>query len=132
MARWSGSWIGPGGTPPCSPCCSSGARPGGEATAASDVDVCLVLAPGTDPTRVRLDHLSRFDLDVHAFQALPLYRAAEMAERLREMTGLRNILDHGYAPVDDRIVFETLRSGLGDLERFMEQVARFPRERAPA
>lgn len=28
----------------------------GEAAPASDVDVCLVLAPGADPTRVRLDH----------------------------------------------------------------------------
>lgn len=45
----------------------------GEATPASDVDVCLVLTPEADPTRVRLDYLARFDLDVHAFQALPLY-----------------------------------------------------------
>jgi len=45
--------------------------------------------------------------------------------------GLRNILVHGYARVDDRIVFETLRSGLGHLEAFTEQVARFLRERGP-
>jgi predicted nucleotidyltransferase len=45
----------------------------GEATPASDVDVCLILAPGADPTRVRVDYLGRSDLDVHAFQALPLY-----------------------------------------------------------
>jgi len=32
--------------------------------------------------------------------------------------------------VDDRIVFETLRSGLGDLHVFMEQVARYLREPA--
>ncbi len=56
---------------------------------------------------------------------------AHMAERLREMKGLRNILVHEYARVDDRIVFETLRSGLGDLEAFIEQVTRFLRERTP-
>lgn len=54
----------------------------GEATADSDVDVCLVLAPGADPTRARLDYLSRFDLDVHAFQSLPLYiRTRVLRER---------------------------------------------------
>lgn len=47
----------------------------------------------------------------------------EMAGGLRRMKGLRNILVHEYARVDDRIVYETLRSGLPDLERFIEQVA---------
>lgn len=46
----------------------------------------------------------------------------EMAGWLRRMKGLRNILVHEYARVDDRIVHETLRSGLPDLERFIEQV----------
>lgn len=54
----------------------------------------------------------------------------DVANRLRRMKGLRNILVHGYAWVDDRIVFETLRSDLPDLELFLEQVGRFLREQA--
>lgn len=48
----------------------------------------------------------------------------EAAERLRMMKGLRNVLVHEYARVDDRIVYETLRSGLPDLEGFIEQISR--------
>ncbi|MDQ7858639.1 MAG: nucleotidyltransferase domain-containing protein [Armatimonadota bacterium] len=45
----------------------------GEATAASDLDVCLVLAPTvTDPLEHRLRYLGRHDLDLQVFQALPL------------------------------------------------------------
>jgi hypothetical protein len=51
----------------------------GEDTPSSDVDICLVLSapsPGTpalDPTRVRLEYLKEFPLDVQVFQGLPLY-----------------------------------------------------------
>ena len=50
-------------------------RRAGEETARSDVDVCLVLteaaaARGADKRR---EYLGAFDLDVHVFQALPLY-----------------------------------------------------------
>jgi hypothetical protein len=47
----------------------------GEATSASDVDVCLVLDPraADQPERRRLEYLAGFDLDVQVFQALPLY-----------------------------------------------------------
>lgn len=54
--------------------------------------------------------------------------AEEMAGGLRRMKGLRNILVHEYARVDDRIVHETLRSGLPDLEEFARQVTRSLRE----
>lgn len=57
----------------------SGAR--GESTGTSDLDVCLVLRPGVDPTATRLDYLSRFDLGVHAFQALPLYMRSRVLRR---------------------------------------------------
>lgn len=50
----------------------------GEAGSGSDIDVCLVLTSGADQMRTRLDYLSRFDLDVHAFQALPLYIRARV------------------------------------------------------
>lgn len=47
----------------------------GEATSASDVDVCLVLDPDVadQPERRRLEYLAGVDLDVQVFQALPLY-----------------------------------------------------------
>jgi uncharacterized protein len=49
----------------------------GEQTAASDVDVCLVLQPKKyDPlvlSRKKLAYLQGDDLDVHVFQPLPLY-----------------------------------------------------------
>jgi len=53
-----------------------GSRARGDASASSDVDVCLVLAPDRadepDRTAKRLDYLGRFDLDVSVFQQLPL------------------------------------------------------------
>lgn len=47
----------------------------GETTAASDVDICLVLDPDAAvlAERRRLDYLAGVDLDVQVFQALPLY-----------------------------------------------------------
>ena len=51
-----------------------GSEARGEATAASDVDVCLVLQPRAAEQRAekRLEYLGEFDLDIHVFQALPL------------------------------------------------------------
>lgn len=47
----------------------------GEETARSDVDVCLVLTEAAAPRGAdkRREYLGAFDLDVHVFQALPLY-----------------------------------------------------------
>ena len=49
----------------------------GERTAASDVDVCLVLQPqkydSLTLSRKKLAYLRQYDLDVHVFQQLPLY-----------------------------------------------------------
>ena len=46
----------------------------GEATPASDVDLCLVLQPPAAERKAekRLEYLGEFDLDVQVFQALPL------------------------------------------------------------
>ena len=53
----------------------SGAR--GEATLASDVDICLVLHPGEHDdltlSRKRLSYLKEGDADIHIFSQLPLY-----------------------------------------------------------
>ncbi|MGH7311191.1 MAG: nucleotidyltransferase domain-containing protein [Candidatus Rokuibacteriota bacterium] len=47
----------------------------GQATSASDVDVCLVLNPDAadEAGRLRLAYLAEVDLDVQVFQALPVY-----------------------------------------------------------
>lgn len=53
-----------------------GSHARGEAAAASDVDICLVLDPdipsGLPASRKRLDYLAEADLDLTIFQQLPL------------------------------------------------------------
>lgn len=51
-----------------------GSRARGEASDASDVDVCLFLPleARVNPSEVRLEYLANFDLDIHVFQELPL------------------------------------------------------------
>lgn len=54
-----------------------GSQARGEATPASDIDVCLVLAGRNhDPlflSRKRLDYLAVGGLDIHLYQQLPIY-----------------------------------------------------------
>ena len=49
----------------------------GETSAASDVDVCLVLTPerrtAAQMSEQRLEYVQDFDLDIQVFQQLPLY-----------------------------------------------------------
>ena len=45
----------------------------------------------------------------------------EMRETLKRMKGLRNILVHEYARVDDGIVFEAVRTKLADFDEFKRQ-----------
>ncbi len=65
-----------------------------------------------------------------------LHRAGVISERmcrrLREMKGLRNILVHEYARVDDRLVYEVLQHELGDFLAFKEEILKFLREFAPS
>lgn len=46
----------------------------------------------------------------------------ELAESLARAAGFRNVLVHGYAEVDDRIVISAL-DDLGDFDRFVGQVS---------
>jgi len=48
----------------------------------------------------------------------------EMKNRLKQMKSFRNILVHGYADVDDRLVYENLKS-ISDFKEFREQIVRF-------
>jgi uncharacterized protein YutE (UPF0331/DUF86 family) len=50
-----------------------------------------------------------------------------MTATVRRMKGLRNLLVHEYARVDDEIVFETIRHGLADFEAFKREVLDFLR-----
>lgn len=44
---------------------------------------------------------------------------ADLATKLGRMAGFRNILVHGYAEVDPRIVEDVVRHHLGDLDAFV-------------
>ena len=57
--------------------------------------------------------------------------SAAMAETLRRMKGLRNLLVHDYGRIDDRLVFETVRTRLGDFDEFKEEVLTFLRGSKP-
>ncbi len=51
----------------------------------------------------------------------------EMKERLKLMRGLRNILVHRYAEVDDELVFESL-GNINDFREFRKEVSSFLRK----
>lgn len=46
----------------------------------------------------------------------------EMGEKLREMRGFRNILVHEYAQVDDRLVYEAVKTKLEDFTLFRRDI----------
>lgn len=52
---------------------------------------------------------------------------ADLAARLAALARLRNLLVHGYAPVDDRRLHRLLGEGLGDLETFLGAVGQYLR-----
>jgi uncharacterized protein YutE (UPF0331/DUF86 family) len=54
-----------------------------------------------------------------------------MADTLRRMKGLRNLLVHEYGRVDDRLVFETVQARLGDFDAFKGEVLGFLRASGP-
>lgn len=51
---------------------------------------------------------------------------ADLAARLRDMAGFRNVLVHGYAEVDPAIVRDVVEHHLGDLEAFVSTVRAHP------
>jgi uncharacterized protein YutE (UPF0331/DUF86 family) len=53
------------------------------------------------------------------------------AATLRRMKGLRNLLVHAYGRIDDRMIFETIRSQLGDFEMFKDEILQFLRQSPP-
>ena len=51
--------------------------------------------------------------------------SSQMKETLKEMRGFRNILVHEYARIDEQIVFEAVKTKLGDFEAFKQEVLRY-------
>lgn len=49
---------------------------------------------------------------------------AELSLPLRDMAGFRNVLVHGYAAVDPRIVRDVVENRLGDLLAFVAEIRR--------
>lgn len=56
--------------------------------------------------------------------------SSAMAARLRRMKGLRNLLVHEYARIDDQLVFEAIQTRLGDFDTFKTEVLTFLRASA--
>ena len=50
-----------------------------------------------------------------------------MAELLRRMKGMRNILVHEYGRVDDELIFATVAHRLGDFDAFRHEILGFLR-----
>ncbi len=53
----------------------------------------------------------------------------ELAERLAPSAGVRNVLVHEYLAVDFAQVSDALDEGVDDFRRYVEQVARYVRDR---
>jgi uncharacterized protein YutE (UPF0331/DUF86 family) len=49
--------------------------------------------------------------------------ATELADRLRDLARLRNLLVHAYGEVDDEIIHRSLDAGLADLDEFARLIA---------
>jgi len=85
------------------------------------IDTCAVLVTG-----LRLGLPAEED-DLFERLAQRGVVSAAMAETLRRMKGLRNLLVHEYGRIDDRLVFETVRERLGDFDAFKGEVLAFLR-----
>jgi len=49
----------------------------------------------------------------------------EICEKIRRMKGFRNVLVHGYAKLDNSLVYFNILSGKDDISQFIEEVAQY-------
>lgn len=49
----------------------------------------------------------------------------ELADRLKKVTSLRNIIIHKYWEIDDSKVFKYTKENVGDLKEFLREINRF-------
>jgi uncharacterized protein YutE (UPF0331/DUF86 family) len=90
------------------------------------IDTCAVLVTG-----LRLGLPGEED-DLFAKLGQRGVVSTAMAETLRRMKGLRNLLVHEYGRINDQLVFETLQNRLGDFDAFKAEVLAFLRGSPPA
>jgi uncharacterized protein YutE (UPF0331/DUF86 family) len=89
------------------------------------IDTCAVLVTG-----LRLGLPGEED-DLFAKLGQRGVVSTAMAETLRRMKGLRNLLVHEYGRINDQLVFETLQNRLGDFDAFKAEVLAFLRDSPP-
>lgn len=80
------------------------------------IDVCQLLVSG-----LRLG-LPAEEADLFDKLGDAAVLSSETIDLLRRMRGSRNILVHEYGRVSDEIVFATVRTRLGDFDRFAQEV----------
>jgi uncharacterized protein YutE (UPF0331/DUF86 family) len=83
------------------------------------VDVCSLLVAG-----LRLG-LPGEENDLFEKLADRRVISRPMADLLRRMKGMRNILVHEYGRVADELIFETVSHRLGDFEAFKSEIVTF-------
>ena len=49
----------------------------------------------------------------------------ELAEKIKNMKGFRNILVHRYGEISDELAFEVINSDIEDFERFKKEISDF-------
>ena len=85
------------------------------------IDVCHVLVTG-----LRLGLPAEED-DLFGKLAAADIVSPDMRNTLREMKGFRNILVHEYAKIDDRLVYEAIRTRMDDFRAFADEIRAYLR-----
>ena len=80
------------------------------------IDICNLLVSG-----LRLG-LPAEEEDLFRKLLKAAVMSEEMGDKLREMRGFRNILVHEYAQVDDKLVYEAVKTKLEDFTLFRREV----------
>ena len=83
------------------------------------IDVCHLLVAG-----LRLGIAAEEDDLFEKLKGASII-TAEMTEVLKEMKGLRNILVHEYTRIDDKIVYEIVKTRLADFATFKQEVLQY-------
>ena len=86
------------------------------------IDVCALLVTG-----LRLGLPGEED-DLFVKLARHGVLSSTMADTLRRMKGLRNLLVHEYGRINDQLVFETVKGRLGDFDAFKRETLAHLRE----
>jgi uncharacterized protein YutE (UPF0331/DUF86 family) len=86
------------------------------------IDVCALLVTG-----LRLGLPGEED-DLFVKLARHGVLSSTMADTLRRIKGLRNLLVHEYGRINDQLVFETVKGRLGDFDAFKREVLAHLRE----